>query len=284
MFVCRLFLSALLGLSVATPIHAQTAEQRAQCMRDYAPQSGQAGKDVVWVPTPDHLVTAMLEMAGTQASDLVYDLGAGDGKIAIAAAKEFGARAVGVEYNKNMVSLAECLVAAANAADKVRMIHGDIFTIDFSAASVVTLYLLPELNVRLRPTLLKMKPGTRIVSHSFLMGDWTPDNRTLVRSTDYIYLWIVPAQAKGTWVLRARDQGPLTLRLNQQYQEIDGVMIEGGTEHPIRDASLRGEDVTFTYAGSKGSAVFKGKVKPDKLEATISIGENVVDYVGTRAD
>src|SRR5690606_6830044 len=179
-----------------------TANNREACYRDFQPSSGQPGKDVVWVPTNDALVERMLRMAQVKPTDLVYDLGAGDGKIAIAAARDFGARSVGVEYNPDMVELANCLVKADGVEGKTKIIHGDIFETDFSKATVVTLYLLPELNVRLRPTILKMKPGTRVVSHSFLMDDWEPDERT---ATDHAqaYFWIVPAQVAGRWTLRA---------------------------------------------------------------------------------
>src|SRR5690606_10280927 len=153
---------------------AASADNRETCYRDYQPSSGQAGKDVVWVPTNDALVMRMLKMADVKPTDLVYDLGAGDGKIAIAAAKHFGARAVGIEYNPEMVKLAQCLTKVEGVEGRAQIRQGDIFETDFSSATVVTLYLLPELNLRLRPTLLDMKPGTRVVSHSFLMDDWEP--------------------------------------------------------------------------------------------------------------
>ena len=138
-------------------------------------------------------------MAQVTKADLVYDLGAGDGKIAIAAAKEFGATAVGVEYDPDMAKLAQCFVQAEGLGEKrASIVQGDIFETDFSSATVVTLYLLPELNLRLRPTILKMKPGTRVVSHSFLMDDWEPDERS-VTEDGAAYLWIVPAKVAGTW-------------------------------------------------------------------------------------
>src|SRR5688500_1721551 len=143
---------------------AQGQSRREECERDFKPSTGQPGKDVVWVPTNDGLVTKMLEMAEVKSSDLVYDLGAGDGKIAIAAAKQFGAKAVGVEYDPDMAKLAQCFVRAEGVTEKVKILQGDIFETDFSSATVVTLYLLPELNLKLRPTILKMKPGTRVVS------------------------------------------------------------------------------------------------------------------------
>ena len=143
-------------------------------------------------------------------NDLVYDLGAGDGKIAIAAAKQFGAKAVGVEYNPDMAKLAQCFAEAEGVADKVRIVQGDIFETDFSSATVVTLYLLPELNLRLRPTILKMKPGTRVVSHSFLMDDWRPDESSMTED-GAAYLWIVPGGGRGQWTFKQQG-GNDTLR------------------------------------------------------------------------
>lgn len=141
----------------------------------YQPQLGQSGKDVIWMPTGGDLVTKMLMTAKVTSSDLVYDLGAGDGKIAIAAAKEFGARSIGIEFNPDMAAFAQRNAIRAGVGDRTRIINGDIFVEDFSKATVVTLYLLPDLNLKLRPIILKMKPGTRVVSHAFSMGDWEPD-------------------------------------------------------------------------------------------------------------
>lgn len=281
--ILRLSIGATVGLFVATLACAQTPAQRAECEREYAPQSGQPGKDVVWVPSPDHLVTAMLEMAKVSASDLVYDLGAGDGKIAIAAAKQFGARAVGVEFNPKLVKLADCLVAAAGVGEKVKMIHGDIFKIDFSEATVVTLYLLPELNVQLRPTLLKMKPGTRIVSHSFVMGDWSSDERILVHGADYIYFWVIPASVQGNWIFQAPGREPLTVRLRQKYQEIEGAAIERGGEVQIQNTSLRGREIAFTYVGSTGAVTLEGTVQGDEMNVMIFDGQRQVAYSGKRS-
>ena len=132
------------------------------------------------------------------------------------------------------------------------MVHGDVFKVDFSEATVVTMYLLPELNVRLAPTLLKMKPGTRIVSHSFMMGDWEPDNQFLVLGVDRVYQWVVPAQARGTWELRAQDREPMTLKLKQTYQTLDGVVVLGKSEAKIYDAYLRGDQIAFKYEDAGG--------------------------------
>src|SRR5687768_16685344 len=168
----------------------------------------------------------MLEMAKVSAADLVYDLGAGDGKIAIAAARDFGAKAVGVEYNPNMVKLAQCIARAEGVTDRARIVQGDIFETDFSSATVVTLYLLPELNLKLRPTILKMKPGTRVVSHSFLMDDWEPDERSSTEDGQ-AYLWIVPANAEGSWTFKAQDaKETFTADLEQKFQQVTGTAGE----------------------------------------------------------
>src|SRR5512147_204140 len=178
--------SALLALPAA-------AQQKA-----YEPQVGQAGKDVIWVPTPDEVVDRMLVMAQVTKDDLVYDLGAGNGKIAIAAAKKFGARAVGIEYNPDMARHAQGNVVAAGVSARAQIQQGDIFATDFSQATVVTMYLLPGLNMKLRPQLLSMRPGTRVVSHSFSMEDWEADE---ISSLDgrRAYFWVVPANVQGAW-------------------------------------------------------------------------------------
>ena len=159
--------------------------------KPYEPQVGQAGKDVIWVPTPDEVVDRMLTMAQVTANDIVFDLGAGNGKIAIAAAKKFGARATGIEYDAELAKHAQGNVEKAGVAGRARIVRGDIFVTDFSQATVVTMYLLPGLNMKLRPTLLAMKPGTRVVSHSFTMEDWEADE---ISSMDgrRAYFWAAP--------------------------------------------------------------------------------------------
>src|SRR5688572_32038444 len=177
----------------------------------FQPQVGQAGKDVIWVPTPDDVVERMLTMAQVTPNDSVWDLGAGDGKIAIMAAKKFGARATGVEYNPDMVKHANANAQAAGVAGsgqgKATIRHGDIFATDFSSATVITLYLLPALNMKLRPTILAMRPGTRVVSHSFTMEDWEADETSSMDGRR-AYFWVVPANVGGTWQLEAGSQKP----------------------------------------------------------------------------
>jgi len=182
---------ALVGLLTVATGDA-SALDRASCDQAYKPQVGQEGKDVVWVPTPDEVVQRMLQVAKVTSQDKVYDLGAGDGKIAIAAGK-LGATSVGIEYNPEMAKLAQCYVQAENLTAKTRIIQGDVFESDFRDATVVTLYLLPALNLKLLPKLLKdLKPGTRIVSHAFSMGNWKPE-QTLDVGGRAVYYWTIPA-------------------------------------------------------------------------------------------
>lgn len=215
----------------------------------YQPSVGQEGKDVIWVPTSDELVDKMLEAAKVTPKDIVYDLGAGDGKIPIAAARKFGVRAVGIEYNPDMAELARRNALRAGVADKVKIIRGDIFKEDFTEATVVTLYLLPDLNLKLRPTILKMKPGTRVVSHAFNMGDWEPDQR-ISTSMAQAYYWVVPAQVAGEWTLDPFEgTTKATLNLTQKYQHAGGTITIGNKSQPILGAVIEGSKLSFRFIG-----------------------------------
>jgi len=212
----------------------------------YQPRLGQEGKDVIWLPTENKLVTLMLKTAKVTPNDLVYDLGAGDGKIAIAAAKEFGARAVGIEFNADMAALAQRNAIRAGVGDRVKIINGDIFKEDFSKATVLTLYLLPELNMQLRPTILKMKPGTRVVSHAFSMGDWYPDAE--FDSPAISYYWVVPAPIDGVWTISGMEpQNKVTLKIAQLFQDIGGILQIGESSQPILSPKLNGAKLSFSY-------------------------------------
>jgi SAM-dependent methyltransferase len=242
---------------------------RKSCDRDFKPQVGQAGKDVVWVPTPDELVQKMLSMARVTPQDLVYDLGAGDGKITIAAAK-LGATAIGIEYNPQMAKLADCYAKADGMGERVRIINGDIFKEDFSKATVVTMYLLPELNIRLRPTILDMRPGTRVTSHQFTMGDWEADE-TAQFDFRTAYLWIVPAKVQGVWSLREQGGGNAnyTVSFTQTYQKVAGDVAWGSNKNMLA-GTLRGEDIAFAFTDERGltRTVF-GKVQGNQLTGTV---------------
>lgn len=272
----RLFLFALL-LACGLQAHGQ---QRADCERQYQPSTGQPGKDVVWVPTNDGLVTRMLNMAKVTSSDLVYDLGAGDGKIAIAAAKQFGAKAIGVEYNQEMANLGQCLVRAEGLTQKVKIIQGDIFETDFSDATVVTLYLLPELNLRLRPTILEMKPGTRVVSHSFLMGDWQPDESS-VSEDGAAYLWIVPAKVAGRWTFKEQGgRDTFTVQLQQDFQKLGGTVGARGEE--ITQGEIKGTQLSLMFTEGDVHTRLKGVVSGNRIEAQVTRNNETSTFLGMR--
>lgn len=249
----------------------------------YQPQVGQEGKDVIWVPTNDELVNKMLETAKVTDKDIVYDLGAGDGKIPIAAARIFGARAIGIEYNADMAALARRNAQRAGVANKVKIIHGDIFKENFSEATVVTLYLLPDLNLKLRPTILKMKPGTRVVSHAFNMGDWEPDQK-IESARAHAYYWVVPANVAGQWAIEGLEgQGPVTLQLTQRYQQIGGNISVGKTSQPILGATLSGDKLSFRYLDSIGTLhSVKVTIKGNGLEGEAHGGTLFTNIKGTR--
>lgn len=197
----------------------------------YKPVRAQHGKDVMWIPTPDTLVLKMLEMAQVSSNDMLYDLGAGDGKIPIEAARRFGATAVGIEYNPEMAEYARENVRKAGVSDKVTIVTGDIFQEDFSSADVLTLYLLESLNVKLKPTILAMKPGTRVVSNSFRMGAWQPDDVVTVENGWSAYLWIVPARVQGAWKLSGSADAPAgVLEVKQILQQIEGTFTPPGSK------------------------------------------------------
>jgi hypothetical protein len=267
---------------LATMSVAADARDRSECDRDYKPQVGQAGKDVVWVPTPDEVVQRMLRMAKVTPQDIVYDLGAGDGKIAIAAGK-MGATAIGIEYNPDMARLAQCYVLAEGMGDRVKIIQGDVFKEDFSKATVVTMYLLPELNLRLRPTILNMRPGTRVTSHQFTMGDWEADETAEV---DYrtAYLWIVPAKVEGTWTLR--EQGgneSYTVNLKQKYQKISGEVTAGGAKQPLVGATVQGDQIRFAFNDAKGvTRTLTGTVRGNEINGVLKGAGGESKVVATR--
>src|SRR5499425_298579 len=210
-----LCLALLLGYGLA----------RAQPAKEYEPSVGQEGKDVVWVPTPQALVDKMLDMAKVTPKDYVIDLGSGDGRTVITAAKR-GAKALGIEYNPDMVELSKRNAAKEGVSDKASFVKADLFESDFSQATVVTMFLLPDINIKLRPKILDLKPGTRIVSNSFDMEEWKPDETIEAdkgcTSWCTAYLWIVPAKVEGTWQF---PQGEMTLK--QTFQMITGALKSG---------------------------------------------------------
>jgi hypothetical protein len=218
----------------------------------YVPKRGQMGKDVMWLPTSDDLVFKMLDAAQVGPRDELVDLGAGDGKIPIAAARQFGARAWGIEYNKDLAALAQRNAQRAGVAERVRIVHGDIFKEDFSKATVVTMYLLEELNAQLRPTILAMKPGTRVLSNTFSMGDWEPDQ--VIRVTNGTgYFWTVPANVAGLWTLSGLDEnGNATLKLDQTFQRLGGSLTLQGKTQNLLGARIEGSALHFSFINADG--------------------------------
>lgn len=259
-------LAAVLSLSVAVAQPAkQTAKEPAKAAKskaeEFVPQSGQAGKDVVWVPTPQALVDRMLDMARVTKDDYVIDLGSGDGRTVITAGKR-GVKAKGIEYNPDMVALSKR--NAEKEGVNVEFVRGDIFESDFTDATVITLFLLPSLNVKLRPILLDMKPGTRVVSNSFDMGDWTPD-QTIEAGSDCsawcrAHFWMIPAKVEGVW------QTPVgELKLEQKYQMLSGSLQIGEARAPVT-GKLVGNDIVF----AAGRNIFTGKVNGAAIEGTVN--------------
>ena len=241
-------LSALLALNTFAQSYLEGGDDK------YKPRVGQDGKDVVWVPTSNELLTIMLQTAKVSSNDLVYDLGSGDGRIAIAAAKEFGARSVGIEFNPEMAQLAQRNADRSGVGDRVKIINGDIFKEDFSKATVVTMYLLPDLNIALRPTILKMKPGTRVTSHAFNMGEWEADVE--IDSPAKAFYWVVPAQVAGEWVISGMEPARTVLKLSQHYQKIGGTIQIGNESQPLLNPKLDGATLSFTYLDRNKSSHF----------------------------
>jgi hypothetical protein len=233
---------------------------------EFEPKVGQPGKDVIWVPTPDSLVERMLDMARVTPQDYLVDLGSGDGRTVIAAARR-GVKALGIEYNADMVTLSRSNAERAGMGERARFVSGDVFATDFSQASVVTMYLLSSLNVKLRPTLLNMKPGTRVVSHAFNMGDWTPDETATVNGYT-AYMWIVPAKVHGRWQ-GTGPSGAFELTLDQTYQKITGKVSGAGLTPNVGDPLLEGNAIQFTLVDAAGRFVrFRGTVSGSTMEGT----------------
>jgi SAM-dependent methyltransferase len=217
----------------------------------FTPVSGQAGKDVVWVPTPEALVEKMLDMAKVTPKDFVMDLGSGDGRTVIAAARR-GARAQGIEFNPDMVALSRRNAAAAGMTERATFVQGDLFETDFSKANVVTLFLLPSINLRLRPAILDMQPGTRVVSNTFSMGDWEADETATIDDCSAwctALLWIVPARVEGTWQM---PDGTLTI--TQSFQRFGGTLGSAA----IGNGRLNGSEISFVAGGRQYTGTVSG--------------------------
>jgi precorrin-6B methylase 2 len=247
----RCYLTLLLCL-VAAGVCAQPAK------KEFEPQVGQEGKDVIWVPTPQGLIEKMLDMANVTSADTVIDLGSGDGRTVIAAAMR-GAKALGIEYNPDMVELSKRNAEKAGVAGRTTFIKADLFETDLSQATVITMYLLPTINLKLRPKILALKPGTRIVSHAFTMDDWEPD-QTESFDNRTAYLWIVPAKVEGAWQFA---QGELSLV--QNFQTFTGTLRSGGNSVSITNGKLHGDQLSFTA----GNTEYTGRVNGASIDGTM---------------
>jgi precorrin-6B methylase 2 len=257
--------SVAAGLTMAVTLAAMApgafAQATATQQKPYEPKVGQAGKDVVWVPTSQELVNKMLDMAKVTAKDYVIDLGSGDGRTVITAAKR-GATALGIEYNPDMVDLAKKNAEKEGVTGKATFMKADLFETDFSKATVITMFLLPEINIRLRPKILDLKPGTRVVSNSFTMEDWEADQTETISgectSWCTALLWIVPAKVEGTWQTPQGD-----LKLTQQYQKVSGTLGSAKVE-----GKLNGDQITLTTAGAGAKPTYTGKVAGNQIQGT----------------
>jgi SAM-dependent methyltransferase len=265
----RALVALCLAVLAATSMGAQAPAKE----EPFVPQVGQAGKDVVWVPTPPELVEAMLNLAKVTAQDFVMDLGSGDGRNVIAAAKR-GARAVGVEFNPKMVELSRRTATTAGVADKATFVEGDMYQADISKASVMALFLLPSNMLQLRPKFLDLRPGSRIVSNTFGIEGWTPDETITIQDGCTAWctalLWIVPAKVSGKWRL-----GDADLVFDQQYQVITGTL----NGRPIADGKLRGDQIRFMV----GTAEYTGKVVGNRMEGSVRGGGPVTMWTATKS-
>lgn len=271
----RLFVLALLAATlVAAPAAAQPPKPT------FTPTVGQAGKDVVWVPTAPELVEKMLDLAKVTPNDFVIDLGSGDGRNIIAAARR-GARGLGVEYNPDMVELSRRLAEEAGVADKATFVQGDMYEADISRATVLALFLLPSNLDRLVPKFLALPPGTRIVGNTFAPTDWEPDARERLESDSCsswceALLWIVPARASGVW--RMADGSVLTLE--QAFQRLSGTLTAGGSSAPVTNGRLRGEEITFEAGGAR----YTGRIAGDTMEGTVRSGRGDAPFKASRVN
>ena len=239
------------------------------------PEIGRPGKDVVWVPSPDPLVDTMLEIADVTDRDVLMDLGSGDGRTVIAAAR-LGARAIGIEYDPELVELSRARAAAAGVAGRATFVAADLFETDLSPATVITMFLLPDLNARLRPRLLELDPGTRIVSNTWDLEDWLADDTVVLDPCPGFctaLLWIVPARIEGTWAL---PEGELVLE--QQFQVVTGTLRTDAGTVPIEEGRLRGAELAFRAGG----ASYAGQVRGDAITGTVASGGPTSDWRAER--
>jgi hypothetical protein len=263
-----------LALAALLAVTANVAAQ--QSAPTYEPQVGQDGKDVVWVPTPQAVVDRMLDMAKVTPRDYLMDLGSGDGRTVITAAKR-GLRATGIEYNPDMVELSKRNAEKEGVAARTEFKKADLFETDFSEATVITMFLLPDINLRLRPKILDMKPGTRVVSNTFTMGEWDADETSTVGEASGYYrtalLWIVPAKVEGTWKSNHGE-----VKFTQVFQKVGGEVKTGDGSLQL-NGKLRGDVITFTAGGSE----FTGKVEGNTIEGSVKTGGKTAPWKATKS-
>jgi len=248
---------------------------------------GQEGVgDVVYVPTPQIVVEEMLRMAKVGPRDFVIDLGSGDGRMVITAAKKFGARGFGVDLDTVLLKVSNENARREGVADRARFVEQNLFETDLSQATVITSYLLPEMNEKLRPKILNLKPGTRMVAHDYNMGEWGPDEQKTLDVPEktvgnpgksYIYLWIVPARVAGHWQPAAKSAAPWEFDLTQRFQLIDGTAKSGNQAVKLRTLDLQGDQISIIFLTKPGDNTtrheFQGTVKGDAIEGTLKLGE-----------
>lgn len=238
----------------------------------------------MWVATIDELVAAMLRAAKVTNGDRVIDLGSGDGKIPIAAAKQFGAQALGIEYDSSLVQLCECYARVERVTHKVSFKQADIFATDFSSATVLALYLSPSINLKLRPTILSMRPGTRVVSNSFDMAEWQPDQ--LIESeigNTRAFLWIVPANVNGAWTFTDEARrSTFKVTLDQEFQMLRSTPAKDA-HWGVQQGRVNGSEVELKLADSNGTALpLRGRIENGKIDAQLTRNGKVARYTGVR--
>jgi hypothetical protein len=232
----------------------------------YAQPQPRPQLDVHFVPTPEEVVESMLRMAKVTDKDFVIDLGSGDGRIVITAAKKYGARGLGVDLDPQRIKEAQDNTKAAGVGDKVEFRQQNLFETDLSKATVLTMYLLPRLNLQLRPQLLDLKPGTRLASHAFDMGDWRADRHERMNNSD-AFFWIVPAKVRGRWIVESGNR-KFEIEIAQRYQIIEGVARQPDRTVPLRETTLRGDEIRFVVELEEGKPeLFRGRVNGDKIES-----------------
>jgi hypothetical protein len=262
--------SAIACVIVFFGVAAGSAGARQEGGQPDTPRLNQPGKDVQWVPTPPALVEKMLDLAAVTPADRLVDLGSGDGVLVIAAARR-GARARGIEYDRGLVEFSKRKAAEAGVSQLTRFVRGDIFKTDFSDATVVTTFLLPSMNLRLRPTFLAMKPGTRIVANTFPIADWQPDESATIEPCERwctALLWIVPARVGGTWTTPRGD-----LTLTQKFQMVSGTL---GKE-PIEGGRLRGDEISLTV----GQSTYTGRVEGNRMRLSATVDGRPIEWTAT---